>query len=128
MEDNLDAIANGEKQWVPVIREFYEPFAKNLENVSKTAERVKVEVEKLDEECPNCHSSLVIRIGRFGKFIACSKFPECKFTKPLVNKLGMKCPKCKEVDVVIKRTKTRKSFYGCSRYPDCDFASWTKPK
>ena len=128
MEDNLDAIANGEKQWVPVIREFYEPFAKNLENVSKTAEMVKVEVEKLDEECPNCHSSLVIRIGRFGKFIACSKFPECKFTKPLVNKLGMKCPKCKEGDVVIKRTKTRKSFYGCSRYPDCDFASWTKPK
>ncbi len=127
MEDNLDAVANGEKKWVPVVREFYDPFSKKLAEVTKNSARVKVEVETTSEICPDCHSPLVIRIGRFGRFLACSKFPECKFTKTFAKKLDIKCSKCGG-DVVMKRTKNKKSFYGCSNYPKCDFASWTKPK
>ncbi|MCL4398120.1 type I DNA topoisomerase [Patescibacteria group bacterium] len=127
MEDQLDEIANGEKQWVPVIREFYEPFNKQLGGVTETAARVKVEVETTEEKCPNDGAPLVVRIGRFGKFLACSKFPDCKFTKPYAKITGIKCPKCGG-DVIMKRTKKKKSFYGCSNYPKCDFASWTKPK
>ncbi len=126
MEDSLDAIANGEKKWVPVIRDFYDPFVKLLENVAETAQRVKVETETTDEVCPKCGSPLVVRIGRFGKFLACSKFPDCKFTKTYNKKLDIKCPKCGG-DIILKRTKSRKTFYGCANYPKCDFASWTRP-
>lgn len=128
MEDSLDAIANGEKQWVPVIRDFYDPFAEQLEKVAETAERVKIEAEVTSEMCPIHNVPLVVRIGRFGKFLACSKFPECKFTKSFQQKINMKCPKCGVGEVILRRTRSKKSFYGCSRYPDCDFASWTKPK
>ena len=127
MEDELDAIANGDKKWVPVIREFYDPFQKQLTQVTETAQRVKVEVEETNEVCPNDNSPLVVRIGKFGKFLACSKFPECKFTKAYVLKAGVVCPKCGG-DVIVKKTKSKKTFYGCSNYPKCDFASWTKPK
>ena len=127
MEDELDAIANGDKKWVPVIREFYDPFQKQLKQVTETAQRVKVEVEETNEVCPNDNSPLVVRIGKFGKFLACSKFPECKFTKAYVLKAGVVCPKCGG-DVIVKKTKSKKTFYGCSNYPKCDFASWTKPK
>lgn len=128
MENELDEIANGQKQWVPVIREFYDPFAQVLENVLETAERVKVEVEATDEICPDDGSPLVVRIGKFGKFLACSKFPDCKFTKPYLKKIDVKCPKCQTGDVILRKTRSKRSFYGCSRYPECDFASWTKPK
>lgn len=128
MEDNLDAVANGEKKWVPVIREFYTPFEEQLKKVADTAERVKIETEVSDELCPEHNVPLVVRIGRFGKFLACSKFPECKFTKSFQQKINVKCPKCGTGDVILRRTKNKKSFYGCNRYPDCDFASWTKPK
>ena len=128
MENDLDLIANGEKEWVPVLKEFYTPFEEQLGRVAETAERVKIEVEESDEVCPEHGVPMVIRIGRFGKFLACSKFPECKITKSFQQKANIKCPKCIEGDVIIKRTKSKKSFYGCSRYPNCDFASWTKPK
>lgn len=128
MEDQLDEVANGEKEWKPVIAKFYEPFEELLANVTANAERVKVEVEETDEVCPNDGAPLVVRIGKFGKFLACSKFPDCKFTKQFQQKLQIKCPKCEIGDVIVKRTKTKKSFFGCSRYPECDFASWTKPK
>lgn len=128
MEDDLDEIANGTKQWVPVLHEFYDPFSELLKKVGDTAERVKVEVEETDEICPLDGGKLVVRVGRFGKFLACSNFPNCKFTKPFAKSINMKCPKCGTGDVVMKRTKSKKSFYGCSRYPECDFASWTKPK
>lgn len=128
MEDELDEIANGKKQWRPVIREFYDPFSELLTKVGETAERVKVEVETSDEICPNDGAALVVRIGKFGRFLACSKFPDCKFTKPFQKKIDMKCPKCAVGDVIIRRTRSKKTFFGCSRYPDCDFASWTKPK
>ena len=123
MEDQLDSIANGEKEWVPVLKDFYSPFEKKLSEV-KDAKRVKIAVEEVDEKCPQCGSNLVIRIGRFGKFLSCSTFPDCKFTKPFVEKVeGQKCPK-DGGDIVIKRTKKGRVFFGCSNYPKCDFAAW----
>ncbi len=125
MEDSLDDIANGEKQWVPVIAAFYDPFAKTLDSAYEQAEKVKVVEEKLDEACPDCRNPLVIRMGRYGKFIACSTFPTCKYTRAIVEKIDMKCPKCGG-DIVIKKTHRGKMFYGCSNYPTCTFATWKK--
>jgi DNA topoisomerase-1 len=129
MEDDLDAIARGEKVWTAVLKTFYGPFDKNVKEVTKDAERSQVPVEKLGKKCPDCGiGELVIRTGRFGKFISCSRFPECKHTEKFLDKVeGMKCPDCKIGDVVLKRTKRGRPFYGCSRYPDCKFASWKKP-
>jgi len=129
MEEDLDDIAEGKKEWVPVIREFYEPFAELLEKKYEEVEK-KMPVEETDKICPKCGKNLVIRFGRFGKFYACSGFPECKHTESLENKqsaLDIKCPKCIEGDLVEKRTKRKKIFYACNRYPDCDFALWDKP-
>jgi len=127
MEDDLDEIANGKKEWVPIIREFYEPFNTKLNSVSKVAERVTVETEVTDEICPQCGAVLVVRIGRFGKFLSCSKFPECRFTKPYLKDAGFVCPKC-GAPVVVKKSKKGKTFFGCSKWPKCDFATWRKPK
>lgn len=125
MEDELDDIANGQKKWVPVIKEFYEPFEKMLSGV-KDAARVKIEVETTNEICPEDGGHLIIRIGRFGKFMACENFPKCKFTKPYVLETNLICPK-DGGKIVFKKTKKGRRFYGCSNYPKCDFASWTKP-
>lgn len=125
MEDDLDSIAHGKIQWVPVIRSFYEPFEKHLEQVAKESKRVKIEVGETDETCPEGHK-LVVRYGRFGKFLACEKFPEHKFTKSFEEKVEAKCPTCGG-DVVMKRTKRKRSFYGCSNYPNCNWMSWTNP-
>lgn len=127
MEGELDDIANGEAEWVPTIRDFYEPFNAHLASVYKEAKRVKVETESLDESCPTCGQPLVVRIGRFGKFVACSTYPNCKFTKAYIEKIGLPCPKCGG-EIIVRNTKRGKRFYGCSNYPKCDFASWTKPK
>lgn len=126
MEDDLDDIANGKKEWVPLIKEFFEPFNAKLTSVSKIAERVPVETEVTDEICPECEALLVVRIGRFGKFLSCSRFPECKFTKPYLKDAGFKCEKCGS-PMLMKRTKKGKTFYGCSTWPKCDFATWRKP-
>ena len=130
MEDDLDAIARGEKKWKAIVRAFFTPFQKNVKEVTKDAERTQVPVEETGESCPECkEGKLVIRSGRFGRFISCSRFPECKYTAKLVEKLGdMKCPTCNEGDIVIKRTRKGIPFYGCSRYPECSFASWKKPE
>lgn len=125
MEDELDEIANGNKKWAPVIKEFYDPFEKTLSNV-KDAKRIKIEVEKTNEICPLDSGHLIIRIGRFGKFMACENFPTCKFTKPLVRETNFICPK-DGGKIVFKKTKKGRRFYGCANYPRCDFASWTKP-
>ena len=131
MENELDEIATGEKEWQPVIREFYEPFAKHLEAKYEEVKKQTVE-EPTDQMCEKCGKPMVIKMGRFGKFMACSGFPDCKNTKALKHEpqtIGMKCPKCGEGDIVVKRTIKRKSiFYGCSRYPDCDYASWQDPR
>lgn len=129
MEEDLDNIANGKRQWEKEIGTFYKPFEKKLNDVTKNSKRVKIETEKLGLKCPECKKGeLVVRIGRFGKFISCSRFPECKYTEKYIEKIGMKCPKCKKGDVIIKRTAKRRSFFGCSRYPECDWASWKNPK
>ncbi len=135
MEEDLDRIAEGQTKWVPVIKEFYEPFHENLMKKEIEVEKRNME-EKTDEICPNCGKPMIIKPGRFGKFMACSGFPECKTAKPLKNsarEIGMKCPKCAEFspedigDIVMKKTRKGRVFFGCSRYPKCDYASWKNP-
>lgn len=129
MEGELDDIANGDLDWQKPIKEFYSPFEKKLKDVTKNSKRVKIEVEKLGKKCPECKKGeLVIRIGRFGKFVSCSRFPDCKFTDKYVEKVGMKCPDCKSGDVIVKKTGKGRQFFGCSRYPECKWASWKNPK
>ena len=125
MEESLDDIAKGEKQWVPVISSFYEPFAKKLESTYEQASKVKIAEEEIGEACPTCGNPLVVRVGRFGKFIACSTFPACTYTRQFVNKIGKPCPRCGG-DIVYKKSRRGKSFYGCSNYPKCTFAAWKK--
>jgi DNA topoisomerase I len=136
MEEDLDRIARGEKEWRKVMSSFYKPFEKKIEEVSENAERTKIPVEKLDKPCPDCgkaenkdeRGELVIRTGRYGKFISCSRFPDCKFTENIVEKLeGQLCPLCQKGDVVVKPSRWGKSFFGCGNYPKCDWASWGKP-
>lgn len=123
MEDELDEIATGKIKWVPVINEFYVPFEKTLENV-KDAARVKIETEKTGEKCPTCKTGdVVIRTGRFGKFLSCSTFPVCKYTAPFVQETNLICPK-DGGKIILKKTRKGRRFYGCSNYPKCDFAAW----
>lgn len=132
MEEDLDRISRGEKEWKKVVGEFFKPFEKTIVKADKTAERTQIPVEETGEDCPLCastdHGKVVIRSGRFGKFKSCSRFPDCKYTEAIVETVeGMKCPLCQQGDVVVKNTRWGKPFYGCGRYPDCDWASWGKP-
>ncbi len=122
MEDGLDKVADGKKKWVPMIKDFYTPFEKKLEEV-KGAARVKIAVEETDERCPKCGANLVVRVGKFGKFLSCSTFPTCDFSKPFVEETQFKCPK-DGATIVVKKTRKGRTFYGCSNYPKCDFAAW----
>ena len=137
MENDLDKVADGRKEWQKVIGEFYNPFIKNLEEKYELVDRVKKpEPEKTDEVCEKCGKEMVIRQGRFGRFMACSGFPECKNTKKIGsdNKAvptttGIKCPECKDGEVVQRfARKTRRPFWGCSIYPECKHVSWEKPE
>jgi len=181
MEDDLDKIADGKKKWVPIIKEFYQPFEKKLETkakelkkedftiLEKTKEKCpeckkplvvklgkygkflscsgfpeckygrpyedkdedgkpdKADKSQLKGKCPECGGELVLKEGRFGKFIACGNYPKCKFTKTYLDKVGMKCPECGEGEVIVKKSKRGKVFYGCSNYPKCKWASWKDP-
>ena len=147
MEEDLDKIAEGKKEWQPMMKEFYEPFAKNLEKKEIEVSKRTIAAEKTDKICPECLASpdpakrdnrLLIRFGRYGKFYACSGFPECKYTASLEeNTINVPCPKClaspdpakrdKPGQLTAKRTKRKKVFYGCDQYPACDFALWDKP-
>jgi DNA topoisomerase-1 len=123
MEDELDNIAHGKKQWTTMMKAFYDPFAKKIEEVEK-ADRVKIPVEETDEICPQCQKGkLVVRTGKFGKFFSCSTFPDCHFTKPYVEETNITCPK-DGGRVIIKKTRKGRKFFGCSNYPNCDFAAW----
>jgi DNA topoisomerase-1 len=129
MEKELDEVADGKDTWQKTCKDFWTPFSKNLEEKYKTAQKADL-VQETDKICPKCGAPMVERFGKFGKFYACSKFPECKYTESIENKnkdLGIKCPKCKEGDIVARRTKRGKIFYGCNRFPKCDFALWDKP-
>ncbi len=126
MEKELDDVSVGNKEWKEVIRNFYNPFEKLIEKAQGDIEKIDF-TEKTDLLCEKCNNNLVIRQGRFGKFLACSNYPECDFTKSIVDKIGIKCPKCKVGDVIKRRTKKFKIFYGCSEFPNCDFVSWHQP-
>ena len=129
MEDDLDSIARGEKEWRKIVGDFYWPLEKKIDKTVDVAERMQIPVEKTGEKCPDCtEGEIVIRTGKYGKFKSCSRFPECKFTENIVEKLpGILCPLCQQGDVVVKPSRWGKSFFGCSRYPECDWASWKKP-
>ena len=129
MEQNLDTVEHGEVEWRALIDDFYKDFEKTLAKAKTDMDGVKIQLEedKTDIICENCGRNMVIKVGRFGKFIACPGYPECKNVKKYVQKLGIKCPKCGDGDVIIKTTKRKTIFYGCSNYPKCDFVSWNEP-
>ena len=131
MEGQLDYVESGRANWVDVVRGFWDGFKPTLDEVSATAERMSVAPEEIGEPCPDCGKQLVIKRGRFGEFIACSGYPDCRYTRRIVKTTGIKCPKCGQGDVIQRKATKGKakgrSFYGCSRYPDCDFVSWKKP-
>ncbi len=129
MEKELDEVADGKDTWQKTCKDFYAPFAKNLEAKYKEVKKENFTTET-DKICPKCGAPIIERMGRFGRFYACSKFPECKYTESIENKntnLGIKCPKCKDGDIIARKTKRGKLFYGCNRFPKCDFALWDKP-
>jgi len=128
MEEDLDKIAEGKRKWTPVIREFYEPFEENLQKKYQEVSKKDITEKPTEKTCPKCGAPLLIRLGKYGKFYACSKFPKCRYTKSLEeNTLGIKCPKCKKGKITEKRTKKGKIFYGCDQFPKCDFALWDRP-
>lgn len=133
MENDLDEIAQGNKNWKKVIAEFHQPLEKVIDDVTENAQRMQVPTEKTGNACPTCgdehNGEEVIRTGRYGKFLSCNRYPECEYTAPLIETLdGVVCPLCQRGDVVIKNTRYGKNFFGCGRYPDCDWASWKKPE
>jgi DNA topoisomerase-1 len=126
MEENLDLIARGEEDWVPVLREFYTPFEQAVKLAEQTMEKVDVADQPTGEKCEKCGHDLIIKWGRYGKFVACSNFPECRNAKPYLEKIGVTCPQCGG-DLVEKRSRKKRIFYGCANYPACNFVSWKKP-
>jgi DNA topoisomerase-1 len=125
MEGNLDKVAVGDENWVELLRGFYTPFADELEAAEKRLPRLELRDEPTDEICPNCGKPMVIKTGRFGKFISCSGYPECKTTKPIVKDTGAICPKDGGA-ILERRSKKGRTFYGCANYPNCDFVSWDR--
>jgi DNA topoisomerase-1 len=126
MEDDLDRIASGNEDWVRVMREFYGPFSQEVEKAQKEMPVTKSEQEPIGRACPKCGHDLVIRYGRYGKFISCSNFPQCRYTEPWLEKIGVTCPK-DSGDIVERKTRKGRVFYGCNNYPECDFTSWKRP-
>ncbi|SDW30213.1 DNA topoisomerase-1 [Alicyclobacillus hesperidum] len=126
MEQELDAVEDGEANWVALIDHFYHDFQKNLEEAESSLEHVEIKDEVSDVPCDKCGRMMVYKTGRYGKFLACPGFPECRNTKPIVKEAGVNCPKCGK-PLLERRGKTRKVFYGCSGYPDCDYVLWQRP-
>jgi DNA topoisomerase-1 len=127
LEGELDEIASGDRKWIPTLHQFYGPFTKSLQSAEQTMERVKIRDEPTDEVCELCGRPMVIKLGKFGKFLACSGFPDCRNARPLLTRIGIECPTCHQGEVVERRSKKGRKFYGCERYPECDFVSWNKP-
>jgi len=126
MEANLDQVASGEGEWREVLRNFYDEFEPQVKKAQAEMPVQKAELEKVGRACPNCGHDLVIRWGRYGKFISCSNFPECRYTEAFLEKIGVACPK-DGGDIVQRKTRKGRIFYGCSNYPACDFTSWKRP-
>jgi DNA topoisomerase I len=126
MENNLDEIADGQRKWKPTIAEFYGPFEKKLEQTGESAEKVQIVTETVDKLCPQCSKNLQIKFGRFGKFLACTGFPGCNYTENFEIKVDALCPN-DGGEIVMRKTKKGRPFYGCKNWPKCTYASWTKP-
>lgn len=127
MEELLDKVANGDLAWKKVLSDFYDDFKANVERAEAEMEKVEIKDEPAGVDCEKCGSPMVIKMGRYGKFMACSNFPDCRNTKPIVKEIGVKCPKCNDGEVIERKTKKGRLFYGCSNYPECDYISWDKP-
>jgi DNA topoisomerase-1 len=126
MEADLDRIASGDEPWVEIVREFYGPFSEQVARAHEEMPEVKAEDQSVGRPCPECGHDLVIRWGRYGKFISCSNFPECRYTEPWLEKIDVPCPK-DDGEIVERKTRKGRLFYGCSNYPECDFNSWKRP-
>jgi len=137
MEADLDKVALGKLDWKVMMAKFWKPFEKKVKAVEETADRIKVETEKLGQKCPECEKArlngdesrqgeLVVRVGRYGKFVSCDQFPDCKYTSPYKEMAGFKCPLCGQ-EAVARRSKAGRKFFGCSDYPKCKWAGWKKP-
>jgi DNA topoisomerase-1 len=126
LEDDLDEIANNRGDWVETVQDFYTPLEKKLATASEQIEKIKLADELTDETCPNCNRQLAIKTGRFGKFLACTGYPDCKYTRSYQKKTGAICPQCGG-DLVERRSKKGRTFYGCSNYPGCNFAVFSRP-
>ncbi len=126
MEEKLDEVEEGRKEWRSVIGEFYTPFEHSVEEAFKNVEHVTIPDEVSDVVCDKCGAMMVYKVGKFGRFLACPNYPKCRNTKRIVEKIGVKCPKC-GAEIIKLHTKKGRAFYGCEKHPDCDFVSWLKP-
>lgn len=127
VEDKLDQIEEGKQNWVRVVDSFYQPFSKEVSTAESEVAKIEMKDELAGMDCDICGAPMVVKMGRYGKFYACSRFPKCRNTKAIVKDTGITCPKCGQGTVVERKSKKNRVFYGCSRYPDCDFVSWDKP-
>ncbi|MBO0585796.1 type I DNA topoisomerase [Sporosarcina sp. E16_8] len=127
MEKELDNVEHGLIKWVKVIDNFYGDFEKHVKIADAEMEKIEIKDEPAGEDCEKCGSAMVYKLGRYGKFMACSDFPECRNTKAIIKPIGVTCPTCKEGQVVERKSKTKRIFYGCDRYPECEYVSWDKP-
>lgn len=127
MEGKLDEVEIGKEQWQKIIDEFYKPFEKELSKAETEMEKIQIKDEPAGFDCELCGSPMVIKLGRYGKFYACSNFPECHNTKAITKEIGVICPICQKGQVIERKTKRNRIFYGCDRYPECEFTSWDKP-
>lgn len=127
MEQEFDSVEAGSLAWIKVIDDFYQGFEKNLIKAEAEMEKVEIKDEPAGEDCAECGHEMVFKMGRYGKFMACSHFPECRNTKAIVKEIGVKCPTCHEGNIIERKSKKRRIFYGCDQYPSCEFISWDKP-
>ncbi|WP_339198119.1 type I DNA topoisomerase [Solibacillus sp. FSL R5-0449] len=127
MEHNLDEIEEGITQWVNVIDEFYKDFEPRVKYADEVMEKIEIKDEPAGEDCEKCGAPMVFKLGRYGKFMACSNFPDCRNTKAIVKPIDVKCLSCETGEIVERKSKTKRIFYGCNQYPECDFVSWDKP-
>lgn len=127
MENNLDEVEDGKEEWIKVVDQFYRPFVKELENAEEKIEKIQIKDEPAGFDCDLCGHPMVIKLGRYGKFYACSNFPDCRNTKPIVKEIGVPCPICHKGQVIERKSKKNRIFYGCDRYPECEFTSWDRP-
>jgi len=127
MEEEFDNVEAGTAEWRDVIDAFYKKFEVHLKKAEAEMEKVEIKDEPAGEDCELCASPMVYKMGRYGKFMACSNFPECRNTKAIVKDIGVTCPKCEKGEIIERKSKKKRIFYGCNLYPECDFISWDKP-